>query len=201
MEVMISNDFQILKIDGIANGNSQEQDSEQLKIAIENSKLKPDWIVVDHYEIGIDWEKEVGSLCKHVLVIDDLADRIHQCDLLLDQGYFADPYRRYANNLNNFAVRLMGPKYCLLRSEFTKALRESPTPKVSRINVSYGGTDPTAETEKVLSLVDEFSGIEFDFVVGANNPRLNSIQARIESLPNAAASALGSGFAREFLRL
>ena len=53
------------------------------------SALKPQWLVVDHYGLWYDWQVVVGSGCK-IMVIDDLADRKHHCDLLLDQNLGSD---------------------------------------------------------------------------------------------------------------
>src|SRR4030067_2476328 len=40
-----------------------------------------DWVIVDHYAIDEKWEKIMRSHAKKVMVIDDLADRRHDCDL------------------------------------------------------------------------------------------------------------------------
>lgn len=185
LESSISNDFGLLKIDGLGNGNPEDVDATNSILAIKKAGIQPDWVVVDHYKLGIQWESRFSAESKYLMVIDDLANREHECDLILDQGYYADPNQRYADNLSNFPIRLLGPKYSLLRSEFSESPNENAATKVSRANVSYGGTDPTSETEKVLSIVGEFKEIEFDFVVGANNPRVESLTAQIEKLPNA----------------
>ena len=69
--------------------------------------------------------------CQRIMCIDDLADRQHDCDLLLDQT----PGRGgndYSNLIPDHARQLLGAKYALLRSEFaqwqnaTLARRKSP---------------------------------------------------------------------------
>ena len=45
-----------------------------------------DWIVVDHYGLGVTWEEVTAAIATRMFVIDDLG-RPHHCDLLLDQNY------------------------------------------------------------------------------------------------------------------
>jgi spore coat polysaccharide biosynthesis predicted glycosyltransferase SpsG len=53
--------------------------------------LQPDLLIVDHYALDIRWEDRLRPLCRRLMVIDDLADRSHQCDLLLDQNLGTSP--------------------------------------------------------------------------------------------------------------
>ena len=48
--------------------------------------LKPEYLIVDHYGLDARFERKVNVFCKYILVIDDLANRSHNCDFLLDQG-------------------------------------------------------------------------------------------------------------------
>lgn len=47
---------------------------------------KVDCLVVDHYALDARWEIQMRSVCQKIVVIDDLADRKHDCDVLLDQN-------------------------------------------------------------------------------------------------------------------
>src|SRR5690606_21980391 len=49
---------------------------------------RPAWVVVDHYRLGAEWERALRSIAERVLAIDDLADRPHECDVLLDQNWY-----------------------------------------------------------------------------------------------------------------
>ena len=50
-----------------------------------------DILIVDHYGIDYRWESQLRPFCKRIMVIDDLADRKHDCDFLLDQNFKKSP--------------------------------------------------------------------------------------------------------------
>ena len=54
-----------------------------------------DWLIVDHYSLDLRWETMLRQVAKKILVIDDIADRQHDCDMLLDQNFYADMEERY----------------------------------------------------------------------------------------------------------
>jgi spore coat polysaccharide biosynthesis predicted glycosyltransferase SpsG len=76
-----------------------------------------DWMVVDHYGIGRPWQARVRAMASRILVIDDLANRDHDCDVLLDQNFYADMHERYARRVAGNCLQLCGPRYALLRPE------------------------------------------------------------------------------------
>src|SRR5690606_10486518 len=66
-------------------GATQEQDAAECKPIL--SELQPDWLIVDHYALDARWERALKPHYGQLMVIDDLADRPHVCNLLLDQTY------------------------------------------------------------------------------------------------------------------
>jgi len=102
-----------------------------------------DWLVVDHYSLGGDWERAMRPFVGSILSIDDLANRPHDCDVLLDQNYFAQSHVRYASLLSENATVLLGPRYALLRPEFAekRSARFDRSGEVKRILVFMGGGD------------------------------------------------------------
>ncbi len=121
-----------------------------------------DWLIVDHYHLNHHWERTMRSHSKRILVIDDLANRSHDCDLLVDTTFPGISNRYLENNLvSDQAKLLLGPKYCFLRPEFLKnrktdndSFDASKSP--IRILVNFGGGDPTNETQKVLQALDQY---------------------------------------------
>ncbi|MGD9710315.1 MAG: UDP-2,4-diacetamido-2,4,6-trideoxy-beta-L-altropyranose hydrolase, partial [Halothiobacillaceae bacterium] len=114
---------------------------------------KPDWLVVDHYALDARWEKALKGSYKKLMVIDDLADRPHACDLLLDQNLGREP-GDYEALVSAHCRRLIGPQYALLRPEFA-ALREYSLqrrrrPEPRRLLITMGGMDQPNATGKVL---------------------------------------------------
>jgi len=139
------------------------------------------FFIIDHYGIDRRWEGIVRNRCNGIMVIDDLADREHDCDLLLDQNLYENPKDRYANKVNNKTILLLGPEYSLLRNQFT-ILHKSITSRdgsINRILVMLGGSDPTNVTSKVLkallrtTLVDK----QISIILGLSNPYFDAVNA------------------------
>lgn len=147
-----------------------------------------DWLVVDHYGFDFRWERIVRPYVHRLMVIDDLANRQHDCDLLLDQNYYRNLEHRYRDLLPKQCVKLLGPSYVLLRPEFYELAKRSRARDgtVRRILVSFGGSDPANQTLKVVEAIYKLSRqtIEVDVVVGMNNPNQNAIRALCAELPN-----------------
>ena len=145
-------------------------------------EILPDWLIIDHYSIDQRWEQRLNTLAKKVLVIDDLADRPHCCDLLLDQNLYPDMDTRYDDLLSTGCQKLLGPYFALLRPEFRQIHTVVPfrSGDVKRILVFWGGIDPTNETEKTIRALATITDRCFaiDVVVGKGNPS----QGRIEAL-------------------
>ena len=166
-------------------GTSQEDDaSDTIEILKE---IQPDWLIVDHYAIDEAWERFVRPYVKKTMVIDDLADRKHECDLLLNQNYVKGEHQRYADLIPPSCTTLLGPQYALLRKEFTKA-RENLKPRdgsVNRVFVFFGGVDPDNMTGKALEALSapEFSQIYADVVIGAANPYRAAISNAVKQRP------------------
>lgn len=130
-----------------------------------------DWLVIDSYAIDLRWERELRPLVGRIMVIDDLADRPHDCDLLLDQNLYYSAETRYDGLVPQFCQQLLGPRYALLRTEFAQA-QEKLRPRdgqVHRVLVFFGGADPTSETERTLTALANVPQrhFEVDVVVGA----------------------------------
>jgi UDP-2,4-diacetamido-2,4,6-trideoxy-beta-L-altropyranose hydrolase len=148
-----------------------------------------DWVVVDHYGLDAAWEARVRPYARRVMVIDDLADRRHDCDLLLDQNYYRDMLGRYGGLVSDDCRLLLGPQHVLLRQEFVDARKGLRVRDgyVRRIFVSFGASDPTGETVKALRGLASSSlrNAAVDVVVGAANPQRHQIASVAAELPDA----------------
>jgi len=147
-----------------------------------------DWLVVDHYALDHRWEHAMRSSARRILVIDDLADRPHDCDLLLDQNYYADDLKRYQSLVPAHCRQLLGPRTALLRDEFCEA-RLKCRPRrgdVHRILVFMTTFDPANVTSMALDAVERLdrSDIAFDIVTGQGNPYRTSLAERVGRLAN-----------------
>lgn len=149
-----------------------------------------DWLVVDHYSLDSRWESQMRPLVKNIMVIDDLADRPHDCDLLLDQNLCKDMETRYQGLVPAHCRKLLGPGHALLRPEFRaarKILRERDG-RVRRILVFFGGSDPADQTSKALEAIRRLNrpDISVDVVVGDSNPARDRVREKCSRLPNTA---------------
>lgn len=156
-----------------------EIDAEETK-KILKSKSNIDLLIIDHYAIDRKWESRLRSYTKRIMVIDDLANREHDTDILLDQNYVENMETRYDRLVPPICKKLLGPQYVLLRPEFYQAranLRERDG-TVRRILIFFGGSDPTNETAKAIRAVAKLNctDLEVDVVVGASNPHKEEIK-------------------------
>lgn len=165
-----------------------KQDAEETKLTITNLNKKIGLLIVDHYGLDAKWESKLRSDVNHIMVIDDLADRSHDCDLLLDQNYYLNMQIRYKGLVSDSCVQLLGPNYALLRDEFLSLdpQKINRDRNVKNILVFFGGTDPTGETIKTLQAIQRlnFSDVEFNVVVGVTNPRKGQIEKMCKSIPD-----------------
>jgi UDP-2,4-diacetamido-2,4,6-trideoxy-beta-L-altropyranose hydrolase len=174
--VALDSDGAQFSADDLAHANwlgvSQAQDAQSAVQALSGRLW--DWIVVDHYALDVRWENALRGTAKKIMVIDDIADREHDCDLLLDQNFYADMQTRYTGKVPSYCKLLLGPNYALLRDEFKK-LREQVKPRtgvVNRVLVFLGGVDAdnyTGQAIEALSGIDA-RDIHVDVVIGAQHP-------------------------------
>lgn len=168
-------------------GSTQAQDTEAC-VPILN-KLKPDWLVVDHYALDTRWERELAPFYHKLMVIDDLADRQHACNVLLDQTYGRDACD-YSELVPNNCSVLCGANYALLRPEFAAlraySLQRRLQPKLKRLLITMGGVDKENVTNRVLHCLRASPlppDCEITVVVGASSPNLEEIQNESKTMP------------------
>lgn len=165
-------------------GVSQQIDSSATLELIQNQGY--DWLIVDHYALDICWEKALRPAVKKIMVIDDLADREHDCDILLDQNLYADQEVRYKDKVPGQCKLLIGPHYALLRKEFAER-RKRVKPrvgKVMRILVFFGGVDASDFTTKTILALSQITEHKFlvDVVIGDQHPHKEKVRALCQQL-------------------
>ena len=147
-----------------------------------------DWLVVDHYALNWRWEQALRVACRSLMVIDDLADRRHDCDLLLDQN-LGRKGEDYDGLIPAGTVRLIGPSNALLRREFA-GLREASLsarqlPQLKRILVTMGGVDKDNATGQALTALSACllkPELQITVVMGPKAPWLRQIQEQAEQM-------------------
>ncbi len=171
-------------------GTFQEEDAQQTIAAIQTlttSKLA--WLIVDHYALNQEWERQLRPYCQKIMVIDDLADRFHDCDLLLDQTFGRDE-RDYQALVPEHCTILTGSYYALLRPEFAQwreySLQRRQQPQLKQLLITLGGVDKDNITGQVLAaLVNSHlpHHCKIIIVMGEHAPWLEIIRAQTQQLP------------------
>ena len=141
-----------------------------------------DWLVVDHYALDRRWENVLRPSCRRLMVIDDLADRPHDCDLLLDQN-LGRTAADYGGLLDANTVTLIGPQYALLRPEFAQLRAESlarrSNPQLRHLLITMGGVDQDNVTGRVLDALKACplpEDLQITVVMGPHAPWLEQVQ-------------------------
>lgn len=174
-------------------GCSQQQDASDCLAALEQAgNGSAQWLVVDHYGLDASWEgamrEGLGSEPPpQLLVIDDLADRPHSCELLLDQNFFgATTQQRYRGLVPAQCHQLLGPQYALLGPEY--ALLHPlvpPRTELRRVLVFFGGVDPanyTCQAIKAL-MAPDLAHLAVDVVLGLQCPHRQSVETLVAKRP------------------
>jgi len=166
-----------------------DQHSDALETLAILDELKPDWLVVDHYAIDTRWERKIRTRVRRLMVIDDLADRHHDCDLLLDHnlGRNAD---NYAGLVPPSCNVLTGEKYALLRPAFAELRKASLTRRkpqsIRSLLISMGGIDKDNDTSAVLTALRGClvpSNCRIIVAFGAGCPWLPQVEQLAATLP------------------
>jgi UDP-2,4-diacetamido-2,4,6-trideoxy-beta-L-altropyranose hydrolase len=140
------------------------------------------WLVVDHYALDERWQKQLRFFCNKIMIIDDLADRHHDCDLLLDQT-LGRSSQDYESLVSKGCTLLTGAKFALLRPEFSAlrgySLNRRKDQKIEHLLISMGGIDKDNVTEKVLRSLNKISlskECRITIVMGENAPWLDRVK-------------------------
>lgn len=148
-----------------------------------------DILVIDSYDIDINLEFQFREYANKIIVIDDLANRQHDCDILIDQGYSREE-NCYKALVPAQCKILVGSDYVMIRSDFysikeiaiTKRLN---TKVIKHILITMGGSDPGNFTELALRdlLETGFDG-EIDIITGFKKNPIASLDNLIKSVKN-----------------
>lgn len=160
-------------------GTSQQADAQDSIQVLSDQTWE--WLAVDHYAVDVRWESMLRQTAKHILVIDDIADRQHDCDVLLDQNLCANMDTRYTGKVPADCRLLLGPRYALLREEFRQS-REQVTPRtgpVKRVLVFFGGVDVDNYTTRAIEALANIGShdLHVDVVIGAQHPHREQIES------------------------
>lgn len=176
-------------------GTDWATDASQTAAALGDAPL--DWLIVDHYALDARWEHQLRPACRRLMVIDDLADRPHDCDLLLDQNLGRNA-SDYAPHVPHNCTLLIGPNYALLRPEFAalraQSLARREKPQFKRMLIAMGGVDKDNATGQVLDALKDCAlpaECEIRLVMGRHAPWIGPVNDTLRGLPYQATILVG----------
>lgn len=163
-------------------GATQAQDAEACAARIETPA---DWLVVDHYGLDAQWEDLMRPKARRILALDDLADRDHSADMLLDQNHYRDQETRYEGRILPTCTRLLGPAHALLRPEFARARSATRSGPIQRVLVFFGAADARNLAGLALEALHgpELSNLEVEAVASPSSPHYPALQALAAARP------------------
>lgn len=159
-----------------------QEDARDICAILKQTAEKADLLIVDHYGIDHRWQEVLREYADKIMVIDDLADRSHDCDVLLDQTFDRDALA-YEGLVPHRALVLTGADYMLLRPEFA-ALRERALARreeqsdVKTVLIAMGSADPDNISSLVLQALAQIEpALDVRVVLSSKAPHLEAVKA------------------------
>jgi len=153
------------------------------------AEVNYDWLIVDHYALDSRWEAALKQHYRKLMVIDDLADRPHLCEVLLDQTFGRDA-GDYQSWVPAGSTLLCGSRYALLRPEFARlrsySLQRRANPQLRQLLITMGGVDKDNATGQVLDVLNACAlpdDCHITVVMGETSPWLNHVRQQAEQMP------------------
>ena len=160
-------------------GVDWQTDAAQTDQALDSDSI--DWLVADHYALDRRWESAMRPVFKRLMVIDDLADRRHDCDILLDQNHGSSA-KRYSGLVPADCKQLHGPEFALLKPVYKhyRARRAAHSGRFERVFVYFGSGSHSMNLARMV--LNEFHAPELmkfqlDIVVGPSCPYRGDLEA------------------------
>jgi UDP-2,4-diacetamido-2,4,6-trideoxy-beta-L-altropyranose hydrolase len=188
-EVVLLPDGKVAEGPGYASWLGADWETDADETAIEVAAVQPLWLIADHYAVDARWERRVREATGvKLMIIDGLANREHDCDLLLDQTYSPEGERRWDGLVPRSCRLLVGPRYALLRPEFVAAketVRERDA-GIKRVFVAFGGVDEPDATSMVLDAIADLGrpDITVEVVAGRANPHRDQLAEKCRTAGN-----------------
>jgi len=180
-ETIMKNEFEVIFI-------PTNNDSDIIKNLITTYSENKNFLLIDHYDVDSNFESSLKNIFEKIFVIDDLANRKHDCDLLIDQNYYRDLNHRYKKLIQNDTITLLGSKYAIIRPEFRNINKKTikKNSQIKKILVSFGGSDPTNECKKALDALCSIENNQFEIVaiVGIYNNKFERLKKLYEKYSN-----------------
>jgi UDP-2,4-diacetamido-2,4,6-trideoxy-beta-L-altropyranose hydrolase len=141
-----------------------------------------DWLVADHYQLDAAWERRQRPLARRILVIDDLANRPHDADVLLDQNLREGAEARYRPLVPDHCRLLLGTSHVLLRPAFDRTPTRQRDGTVRHVFVYFGGNDQDNLAGRALAALARFPQLSAQVVLGPDHPHRDALLAKTDGM-------------------
>lgn len=169
--------------DGEAAGTA---DADATLLVFERLREVPRWVVIDHYGLGAAWETAVNAAGSSVLAVDDLANREHLAEVLLDQNLVSDMEGRYVGLIPATTMTLLGPRFALLQPDYGNARANISRGKsVKRVLAYFGAADNNLTTLAAAAHIqNSLPETTLDLVLDEANGQFAALRALSTSQPS-----------------
>ena len=166
----------------------EKNDAQKTISLIKKHSGQKNILIIDNYQLSKKWETYVKPFVHKLIVIDDLSNRSHNCDLLIDQNLHTKVNGLYKGLIPSNCIKLIGPKFSMIRKKF-RMLKKSVKPRtfpIKKILVSFGGSDPTNECKKALDALCSIENSKFEIIVAAGiyNHKFEQLKKLYEKYSN-----------------
>jgi UDP-2,4-diacetamido-2,4,6-trideoxy-beta-L-altropyranose hydrolase len=159
-------------------GITADTDAAETVTALRDRPLS--WVIVDHYAFGANWHRMIAKeLQVKLAVLDDLADRALDADLLIDHNLAIDHKLKYASTGSRIGRLLGGPRYALLDPIYRDATRYEFHSSVRSVGIFVGGTDPWQASVMALEGLRHYCAFHglIEIATTRANPHLEALRA------------------------
>jgi len=176
----VSDIINILKTDNSNNYNNSNNSNNPI-----SSNNKYDIVIIDHYGIDYKVEFKIRDYCNKVVVITDIFNTLHYCDIFLN--YNCDNLEIIKHiNINKNTNYKIGSSNIIINKLFLNISSQKTeyNENIKTITINMGGSDPNNYTLQVLEYIFEFilqNNIIVKIVIGKANININSIKHFLEN--------------------
>lgn len=158
--------------------------SEAVGFALLWSGLRPDLVVVDHYQLDARWHRAARATTgARIVVIDDLADRALEPDLLVDHNPHVDHVAKYREVLTQPVRGCFGLRHALLDPVYAQQEHIDIQAQPRAIGIIMGATDPAGHAPWVLRILRSLAGWGGEVVIATTsaNPGLDAVRTAAQT--------------------
>lgn len=147
-------------------------------------KFAPGVVIVDHYQLKMDWTMIISNLAHKLIVIDDLMDRPLHCDLVINPNCFMA--NAYDMLVPDYCELLIGPKYVMVNPEYLLHKKSITSTSIETILIFMGGSDSKGLTLALVEALSDtaFGSIHLDIVIGSHNLLRSEIEEKVNKRGN-----------------